>query len=297
MDVQTALASQKPKHKKVKPLPYFLLAPVVILLLVFTFYPFFRNIYLTFFVTNSLGEPGAYVGFRNYVRVFTDPSFAKIMKATFRFAILIGVGTLSLAMFFAYLCIQKTKGSIIYQTMFTLPMALASVPIGAIARYLFSKYGLINALSGLDIAWLSTKETAIYCVALVTVWSNVGTSFLFLLVGFRNVSEELVESSMIDGASKFQRFFKIYLPIASPQVFFVVFLNILNSFQAYAIIRVLVGSGPSQTTNVLIYALYTNALVNSRFETACVYSLILFALIFTVTRIQLLLEKKVVHYQ
>ena len=122
-------------------------------------------------------------------------------------------------------------------------------------------------------------------------------SFIFLLVGFRNVPTTLVECAKLDGANYLQNFIHVYVPIASPQIFYVVFLNIIASFKAFGAINVLTSGGPSESTNILIYALYSNAFNRGRFETACVYAVVLCTLIFLVTRIQMILEKRMVHYQ
>jgi sn-glycerol 3-phosphate transport system permease protein len=138
---------------------------------------------------------------------------------------------------------------------------------------------------------------AIFGVAFVTIWLNVGTSFIFLLTGFRNVPDELIESSRIDGAGYFKRLFSVITPVASPQIFFVIFLNIISSFQAFAQIRLLTQGGPSYSTNVLVYTLYQAAIRDSRFETAFTQSMVLFVIILIITIIQFRTEDKVVHYQ
>ena len=94
-----------------------------------------------------------------------------------------------------------------------------------------------------------------------------------------------------------RKFFQIYIPIASPQIFFVVFLNITGSFQSFGQIKLLPGGGPANSTSVLIYRIYEAAFRNARFETACVMSVLLFMSIFIITRIQFIVEKKVVVYQ
>ena len=283
--------------RRARPLPYMLLVPMLLLLITFSFFPFLRSVYLTFFVTDPLGHPGTYVGTRNWVRVFESDTFAQIMKATFHYAALVGVMTFFLAMFLAFLSADKRKYSRIYQTMFALPIAIASVPIASIAMYVFGRYGLLNGVLGTENIWLAQESTAIYFVAMTASWAHCGSSYIFLLVGFRNVPDELIESAKLDGAGYIKRFFKIYCPIASPQIFFVMFLNIVGAFKSFALIRLLVQSGPNNSTNVLIYALYSFGFSRGRFETACVYALILCFVIFVVTRIQLLLEKRMVHYQ
>ncbi|MBQ9393212.1 MAG: sugar ABC transporter permease [Oscillospiraceae bacterium] len=291
-----ALAAGQKKNR-IKPVVYLLVLPAMVFLGFFTFYPFLKAIYLSLFVTNPLGQAGAFVGLRNYQRVLTSPDFLRTLAATGKFAGIVGVGTFCLSMFFAYLSVDNSKGSKVYQTMFALPIALSSVPISAIALYILGRNGLLNEILGTEKAWLSTESTALFAVAAVTIWAGVGSSYIFLLVGFRNVDESLVESSIIDGAGYFRRFIKIYVPIASPQIFFVVFLNILHSMKAFALIKLLTGNGPNDSTNVMIYALYSNAFLRGRFETACVYAMVLCLLIFLITRLQFIFEKRAVHYQ
>ncbi len=287
----------KNSKKRVKALPYILLIPNMLLLFAFTFYPFLRSIYLSLCVTDPLGNVGAFVGLANYERIMTGASFAKSMKATLLLAVMIGVGTFVVSMFFASLCVDVVRGSKLYQTMYAMPIAMATVPVCSIALYFFGVDGFINNLIGSRIGWLSTESTVLWCVAAIQIWSSVGVSFIYLLVGFRNVPESLVESAKLDGAGFLTRFFRIYMPIASPQIFFVVFLNIISSFKAFGPIKVLTEGGPNESTNILIYAIYSNAFKRGRFETACVYATILCMVIFLITRVQLIFEKRMVHYQ
>lgn len=293
-ELRSVKRRKKPKNKV---LPYVLLIPTFLFLILFTFYPFVRSIYLSFFVTDAMGNPGAFVGLQNYVRIFTSETFQNSVLATFKYAAMVGVGTFCGAMFLAFLCVNEKKGSKIYQTMYSIPIALASAPIAALALYIFTRNGILNQILGTTTTWLSTKETAMTCLAICSCWASMGSSFIYLLVGFRNVPDDLIECASLDGAGSLTKFLKIYLPIASPQVFYVVFLNIVGSFKAFGLIKILVGSGPAESTNVLVYALYSNAFSRGRFETACVYSLALCAIIFVVTRIQFLCEKRWVHYQ
>ena len=119
---------------------------------------------------------------------------------------------------------------------------------------------------------------------------------IFLLTGFRNVPPELIESSKIDGAGYWTRVRKVVVPMASPQIFFVVFYNIVTSFQTFAQVRLLTDGGPYYSTNVLIFQIYKEAFYNSRFYTACTMSVVLFFIIFVITRVQFFFEKKGVHY-
>ena len=289
--IQNSLA----KKKKKTALPYLLLLPTMFFLVVFTFYPFINCIRLTFYSTDSIGRPGAFIGLRIWKKVLTSTEFKNSLINTFRYGGCIGIGTFLLAMILAFISTKKVSGSKIYQTMFALPMALATAPVAAIATYIFSKYGLFNAIVGSDTVWLSGK-TLFTTVVMIVIWANSGSSFIYLLVGFRNVPEELLECAELDGANPFTKFFHIYLPIASPQVFFVIFLNILSAFKSFAMIKILVGTNDSELS-VLILKLYNYAFVRERYETGCVYALVLSLVIFLVSRIQFIVEKKVVFYQ
>ena len=270
----------------------------MILFGMFTIYPFLRTIVLSFTLTNTYGNPTKFVGLRMWKRVFTSEVFWTVMGVTLKVAAINLVGTFMFALFFALLSANIVKGSKIYQTMFALPMAIASAPAAGIFVFIFrQKNGLLNSILGTTIAWQHDLRTAIWVVCFVTVWMHIGASFIFLLVGFRNVSTELLESAVLDGANNMQKIRHIMIPMASPQIFFVLFLNINSAFKSFAQIRLLTGGGPVNSTKTLIYYIYENALIKGRFETACIQAICLFLLIFIVTRIQFALEKRMVHYQ
>ena len=277
--------------------PYAMLVPAMAAFIAFRIWPFARNFYLSTYVTDMLGNPGKYVGLANYERVLQSEDFWISLSATLKFAAIVGVGSFALSMLMALLCVDMEKGGKVYQTMFAIPMAIATAPISAIFVFILSRYGLLNALLGTETVWLNDASVTIWMVAFITIWAGSASGFLYLLVGFRNVPDELVEAATLDGATFWKRVRSIYIPIASPQIFFVVFLNIIGSFQAFGFIKQLVGVGPAKTTNVLVYAMYELAFTRSRFETACVYAIALFLVIFVVTRIQLLCEKRLVFYQ
>ncbi len=285
------------KRKKDAFLPYLFLTPVIVFFIVFVFWPFGKSIYLAFTVTDRYGEAVSWVGLGNFQRLLGMSNFWMIFKNTFVFAGIVSVGTFMIALILAALCVQKKPGSRIYQTMYAIPMAIASAPAAAIGVFIFKESGLLNQILGTDVSWLTNADTSLYAVAVVTIWLRIGTSFIFLLVGFRAVSQDLCEAAVIDGAGSWTRFWKIIVPMASPQIFFVVFLNITGSFKAFGQIKLLTGGGPSGASETLIYSIYKNGIISGRFETACTYSIILFICIFVVTRIQFFLEKRLVYYK
>lgn len=278
--------------------PYILLLPAVLFFCLFVFYPFIKTIVLSFTLTDKRGNISKWVGLASWKRVFSKPEFWHIVGNTLKFAFINIIFTFSIAIIFALLSMKKTKGAKITELLFSIPMAIASAPASAIWTFLFRKEGgLLNIVLGTNYAWTQDANTALLAVAIVTIWMNIGSSFIFFLVGFRNVPTELIESSVIDGAGPLRRIRSVILPMASPQIFFVLFLNITTSFKAFAQINLLTKGGPNMATATLVYEVYENAIIRGRFETGCIYALTLFIIIFAISRLQFNFEKKVVHYQ
>ncbi len=156
--------------------------------------------------------------------------------------------------------------------------------------------GILNHVLGIQIGWLTDSKFALISVAVVTVWLNIGLNFIFLLTGLRNIPNELIESASIDGASYLTKVKNIIIPMVSPQMFLVVFMNLINAFQAFGQIKLLTQGGPGDSTNVLVHSIYREAFFNGRFEMACSQALILFVIMMIVTLLQFKFEKKGVHY-
>lgn len=285
--------------KKVPILPYLLLLVPLTLMVVFCFYPFAKTIISSFSYTTEVGQWIDWAGLDNWKMVMEDDDFHMILKNTWIFAgIILAIG-LTGSMIFALLADScKRKGRRIVQVLYALPMVIASAPTSIIWKFIYRKEGgLLNILLGTDTAWLLEADTALIAVAVVTAWSQIASAFLLLLAGLRNVPDEMLEAATLDGANAWTKAVKIKIPIASPQIFYVIFLKIVTAFKAFGQIRLLTAGGPVGATTTLMYKVYERGTVGGYFEIACCYSIILFLIIFIVTRIQFMLEKKLVHYQ
>lgn len=278
--------------------PYLFLAPAMLVFLAFSYFPFIKTIYLSTTITNAAGQVKKFVGLDNYIDMFTSSATFDMLKTTFRFVPMIVIPSILLGLVLALLAERKLgKLSPVYEVMFSLPIAIASASAAIIWSMLFNPLsGALNYLLGTNINWLTDKNYALTSVAIVTVWMQLGTNFIFLLTGLRGVPEELNESAMIDGAGFFQRFIKIKLPMISPTLFFVVFMNMMSSFQAFGQIRLLTNGGPGTSTQVWVYGIYLEAFMNYRFGSASAMSILLFIIMLSVALIQFKFENKGVHY-
>lgn len=277
--------------------PYLLLTPCFLIFGLFVFYPFFNNILYSLSLTQANGAISKYVGLKNYLRVLTSQNFWSSITVTLKFALIVGTFSFGIGVLLALAATTRRRGSRIYETMYAMPLVIAAAPAACIWYLFFQQAGLINYLFGTNARWLAQGSTALYCVAAVTVWANLGMNVIFLITGFRNVPQDLMESAELDGAGYLSRVFNVLVPIASPQIFFVVFFNIALSFTTFAQIRLLTDGGPYYTTNTLIYSIYVDAFRSSRFDQACAKSVMLFLVIFALTRIQFLFEERSVNYR
>jgi sn-glycerol 3-phosphate transport system permease protein len=277
--------------------PYLYLIPCFLGLLIFTFYPFIKTIFLSFNTTNTNGEAANFVGMDNYIELFSSSDFIDSILTTFKFVVITAIPAIIIGLGLAILANKKFKGSKVYEVMFAMPMAVSSAAAAIIWMLLYHpSIGILNYILKAQIGWLTDEKIALFSVALVTVWLNIGLNFIFILTGLKNIPDELNESAQIDGAKWGRKFFRLTIPLISPTLFFVVFINMVNSFQAFGQVKLLTLGGPANATNVLVYEIYREAFLNNRFETACAESIILFFVILIITLIQLKFEKKGVYY-
>lgn len=278
------------------------LLPSIILFSVFIFYPMFRTIYLSFFLTDQNGNAAINVGFENYQYLWSSSEFINSTKATVLFVLYTVPIGIVLALFFALLANEKLKGIGFFRTMYSSTMGISVAASSVIWLFMFNpSIGMFNrllsAFSLPQIQWLLDPEWALLSVAISTIWMNLGFSFLIILGGLQNIDEHLYESSRIDGAGYFYRLRRITLPMLSPTLFFIITISLINAFQTFGQIDILTKGGPSQSTNLIVYSIYREAFINYQFGTASAQAVVLFVIILIVTILQFKLVEKKVHYQ
>lgn len=296
-------ADKKPETRKKRQIdlfPYILLLPTFIGITVFSFWPFLKTVICSFSVTDEFGNWIRFEGTYFWKELFVGEAglFGEMMKNTIVFATMNFVFTFTVGMILALICVKKGKFRRVYQTIYALPIAISSATASIMCAFLFTgNGGLFNTWLGVDIDWLKDQRTAIWVLSIITSWSHVGYAFLLLLAGFRGVSEDIQEAAIVDGAGGFTRAIKIMIPMASPQIFFVVFTNILTAIKTFTQIRLLTRGGPRDATRTLMYQIYNKGAELGEYEYACCASVVMFLLIFFITRIQFKFEDKFVHYQ
>ena len=259
------MAKTNPKKKtsnltKYNRAGYFFVAPFVIVFLIFSVYPVFRTLVLSFTDSKLAGMPYHFVGLKNYKQMFTqDPLIYKTLFNTFYFTITSVPLKLAFALMVAMLLVNTNKITSIYRAMFYLPsMVGGSVAIAVLWRRMFAGDGLVNALLGAvglpdDVYWLGNENTAIWTLIILAVW-QFGSPMLIFVAGLKQIPSSLYEAATVDGAGPIRKFFKITLPMLSPTIFFNLIMQMIGALTAFTQCFIITNGKPLDST--LFYAVY-----------------------------------------
>lgn len=276
--------------------PYLYLIPVMILFILFVFWPFVKTIQLSFARTTPLGQVAQYVGIDNYKNIFTDGTFLNSLVTTLKFSVMRVILSIAIGFVLAIISTEKIKAKGFFRTVYALPMAISAAAASVVFMFIFhSSLGILNKALGTHIGWLTDKKYALIAVTIVSVWMAIGMNFIYLTAAIQSVPAELYESVALDGANFFQKHRHVTIPSISPTLFFLLIINVINSVQAYAEFKMMTQGGPAESTNVIVYEIYQEAFINSRFGVACAESVILFIILIILTALQFRLEKKVTY--
>lgn len=276
--------------------PYLYLVPVMILFILFVFWPFVKTIQLSFARTTPLGQVAQYIGLDNYKNIFTDGTFLNSLVTTLKFSVMRVILSIAIGFVLAIISTEKIKAKGFFRTVYALPMAISAAAASVVFMFIFhSSLGILNKALGTHIGWLTDKRYALIAVTIVSVWMAIGMNFIYLTAAIQSVPAELYESVALDGANFFQKHRHVTIPSISPTLFFLLIINVINSVQAYAEFKMMTQGGPAESTNVIVYEIYQEAFINSRFGVACSESVILFVILIILTALQFRLEKKVTY--
>jgi sn-glycerol 3-phosphate transport system permease protein len=284
------------------------MAPAIVFLIAFTYIPFLRSIWLSFFVTTPQGATARFNGINYYTRIFNlDGSgrteYLKSIGTTVYFAILVVPLGIIFALALALFATIKVKAIAFFRTIFTSSIAISVASASVIWALIYSPttkatQWLIELLHLNSGSLLQNSSTALFAVAFMTTWSALGFNFIVTLSGLQAIPEDIYESAQIDGATSWTAFRFITLPLLSPTLLFLILINTIQSFQAFTQFNVLIGNeGPDNATNVFVYSIFTAFWKDNRYGFASAMSVVLFLILLVLTFIQFRLLDRRVHYQ
>jgi ABC-type sugar transport system permease subunit len=244
-----------------------------------------------------------WIGLANYRELFSDPVFGEILMNTIIFSTIYVGGVMVFGLLLAVLVNTKVKGISFFRASYFVPVVTSAVAVGIIWSWILSpKYGLVNNLleSYFGVtgpSWLGSKNLALIVVSFVQVWKMMGYYMILFLAGLQSIPRVYYEAATIDGASRWNKFWKITLPLLSPTTFFVLIVSIIDSFRNFEIIYTMTQGGPSNATNTLVYSVYVNGFVFYRMGYASAIAYILLAFVGAITILNFMAKKYWVKYQ
>ncbi|MDT5016244.1 MAG: multiple sugar transport system permease protein [Mycobacterium sp.] len=277
-------------------LAYGLLGPSLFGVVTFMLLPMLVVLWLSLHRWDLLG-PIEFVGLRNWQSVLTDSSFATSLVVTVVFiAIVVPTQTL-LGLAAAAMLARGLPGSGFFRTIYVLPWICAPLAIAVLWRWILAPTdGVVSTLLGRDIEWLTDPGLALPVVSAVVVWTNVGYVTLFFLAGILNIPQDIHNAARIDGATAWQRFRRITLPMLRPTLFFVIVTGIISAAQVFDTVYALTGGGPEGRTDLLAHRIYTEAFGAAAVGRAAVMAIVLFAVLVGVTIVQHLYFRRRITY-
>jgi ABC-type sugar transport system permease subunit len=281
--------------RKVEPL--FWVAPAFCVLFVFTHLPILLESVLSLVAADGFSPP-RFIGLNNYIEVLSNHDFWEALGHNVIYAIATVVGKVGLSLLLAVLLNQRLFGRNIFRTVLFLPVVLSFVAIGVIWTLFFNfDYGILNAvlvaigLQGLKHDWLGSADTALGAVIFVDIWKWSGFHLVIYLAGLQSIPKDLYEAARIDGANAWQRFRRITIPLLQPFTAINVLLASLGAFSVFDLIYVMTQGGPFKATNVAMVEVYLQAFQFNRLGYAGAMSIVLLALVATMSIVILRITK------
>ena len=274
--------------------------PTMLGLIILNIIPMFQTIYQSFFKTGDFGKGNVFVGLKNYQKVFGDTEVWQALWNTFKYAIVEVPFSVVIALVLAVFLNKKLKGREVFRTIFFLPMVVAPAAIAMVWKWLYnSNFGLLNNIFGIHVNWISDPNIAIYSIAVIGIWSVIGYNMVLFLAGLQEVPRDYYEAAALDGANSFNQLIHITVPLISPTIFFVLVTRVIASMQVFDLIYMIIDyNNPAlKKTESLVYLFYKYSFEQSKKGYGATVIVILLAVIMVLTVIQLIGQKKWVHYE
>jgi sn-glycerol 3-phosphate transport system permease protein len=282
-------------------LPYVLLLPQLTITALFFFWPAAQAVYFSFQLQDAFGMTTQFVGLQNYADLFKDSHYLKSFRTTAFFSLVVALSGMSISLVFATMADSVVRGALAYKTLLIWPYAVAPAIAGVLWAFIFApSIGIVTYFLkklGIDWNWIIDPEQAMLLVVVASVWKQISYNFLFFLAGLQSIPKSLIEAAAIDGAGPFRRFWTIVFPLLSPTTFFLLVMNIIYSFfDTFGVIDATTQGGPGDATKILVYKVYYDGVKAADLGGSSAQSVILMAIVITLTVIQFRYIERRVQY-
>jgi sn-glycerol 3-phosphate transport system permease protein len=245
-------------------LPWVLIAPQVVVIAVFFFWPAGQALLQSFQQSDAFGMSTEWVGLENFANLWADATYLASFKTTAVFSVLVAGLGLSISLLLAVFADRVVRGALVYRTLLIWPYAVAPAVAGVLWLFMFApSIGIVSyVLRSFGVDWnhLLDSDHAMTLIVLAAVWKQISYNFLFFLAGLQSIPRSLIEAAAIDGARPWRRFWSIQFPLLSPTTFFLFVINVVYAFfDTFAIVDAATQGGPGKDTAILVYRSTTTA--------------------------------------
>jgi sn-glycerol 3-phosphate transport system permease protein len=282
-------------------LPWVLIAPQVVVIAVFFFWPAAQALLQSVQQSNAFGTSVEFVGLENFRNLWNDPTYLASFFTTAVFSTLVAVLGISISLMLAVFADRIVKGALVYKTLLIWPYAVAPAVAGVLWLFMFApSVGVVSFwLRSLGINWnhLLNGGQAMTLVIMAAVWKQISYNFLFFLAGLQSIPKSLIEAAAIDGARPWRRFWTIVFPLLSPTTFFLLVINIVYAFfDTFGIIDAATEGGPGKDTSILVYKVYYDGFKAMDLGGSASQSVVLMVIVVALTVVQFRFVEKKVNY-
>ncbi len=282
-------------------LPYLLVAPQVIITLVFFIWPASQALYQSFLIEDAFGLSSEFVWFENFTYLFSDDIYISTFWRTAFFSVAVAFLSMSFALILAGFADRVVRGAMVYRTLLIWPYAVAPVLAGALWVFMFNPtlgiFPYFLEFAGIDWNHYLNGAQAMTLVILAAAWKQVAYNFLFYLAAMQSIPKTVIEAAAIDGAGPVKRFWTIIFPLISPTTFFLLVINAVYAFfDTFGIIHAITQGGPANSTTILVYKVFNDGFVGLDLGGSAAQSVILMFLVITMTVVQFRYVERKVEY-
>lgn len=278
-----------------------LLAPAVIGLFVFALFPVFEAFRTSFYDAPLLSPKREFIGLANYNAILADATFHTAIVNTIIYAVAVVVLQVVFALILAMLIKDRFPGVGFFRTAYIIPIVTSLVVVSTVWKILFhTDNGLINSVlqtfSLAPVRWLTDPNVSLFSIVIIGVWKEVGFSMLVLLGGIQGIPGDLYEAASIDGASSWNTFWRITLPLLRRALLFVVVLSTVNAFKIFIPIYIITSGGPSDSTQTIVHYIYETVFRYFKLGYGSALSFVLLIVVLVLTAGQFILLRSDVEY-
>ena len=282
-------------------LPWVLIAPQVVVIAVFFFWPAAQALVQSVQQSDAFGTSVEWVGLENFRNLWNDPTYLASFYTTALFSTLVAVLGIGISLVLAVFADRIVKGALVYKTLLIWPYAVAPAVAGVLWLFMFApSVGVVSYwLRAMGVDWnhLLNGSQAMTLVVMAAVWKQISYNFLFFLAGLQSIPKSLIEAAAIDGARPWRRFWTIVFPLLSPTTFFLLVINIVYAFfDTFGIIDAATEGGPGKDTSILVYKVYYDGFKAMDLGGSAAQSVVLMVIVVALTVVQFRFVEKKVNY-